>query len=248
MVSPIKSQSSKLIVGSEILDRFLITDGEAENLKHATYDLTIGEIFPVDKEGYKEKRQNPISSYAIKPNEAVWLLSKEEFQLPATVTGLATLRTTFTKQGLVAFNVGIIDPFYKGPISTVLLNFSRRSVEVELGDKFFRVLFFEHDDVTEHHAQDENVDRAKYRKDITSYALNDYSQSFLDIPVFDNEFYSKTTWQLFWGSVSKHPFYAVVLAVVLLAPIAYVWTLPEYLEWWESIRTLGSQVYSKLTS
>ena len=51
MVSPIKSQSSKLIVGSEILDRFLITDGEAENLKHATYDLTIGEIFPVDKEG-----------------------------------------------------------------------------------------------------------------------------------------------------------------------------------------------------
>ena len=36
----------------------------------------------------------------------VWVLSKEEFALPKDVTGLATLRTTFTKQGILALNVG----------------------------------------------------------------------------------------------------------------------------------------------
>nr|WP_275450648.1 hypothetical protein [Octadecabacter antarcticus] len=173
----------------------------------------------------------------MKPNEAVWLLSKEEFQLPATVTGLATLRTTFTKQRLIAFNVGVIDPFYNGPISTVLLNFSKRTVEVALGEKFFRVLFFEHDDVSEHHQRDESVKRESYQKAITSYALNDYSQSFLDIPVFDNEFYAKTTWQLLYGTAAKHPWWTVIFMVVVFGPIAYVWALPDYQSWWDSVLT-----------
>jgi len=42
-------KSSKLIVGSEIISRKLLVGGDQTNLKHATYDLTIGEIFPVDK-------------------------------------------------------------------------------------------------------------------------------------------------------------------------------------------------------
>ena len=199
----VKNSSSRLVVGQEILDRKFLKSSYKENLKHATYDLTIGEIFPVEKQGYNEKKANEIERYAIKPNEAVWILSAEEFALPGNITGLATLRTTFTKQGLVAFNVGIVDPFFNGPISTVLLNFSRRSVEIERGDKFFRILFFEHDDVTDTHDDDESVLREKYRKDITSWALNDYSQSFLDIPVFDNEFYAKTTSRLIWGSIVR---------------------------------------------
>jgi deoxycytidine triphosphate deaminase len=50
----------------------------------------------------------------LEPREMVWILSKEEFALPKDVTGFATLRTTFTKQGILALNVGIIDPFLTG--------------------------------------------------------------------------------------------------------------------------------------
>ena len=59
--------------------------------------------------------------------------------MPGTVSGFATLRTTFTKLGILALNVGIIDPFFKGPISTALINFSDRPREIRVGDKFFRV-------------------------------------------------------------------------------------------------------------
>jgi deoxycytidine triphosphate deaminase len=61
--------------------------------------------------------------YFLEPREMVWVLSKEEFRMPANVTGLATLRTTFTKQGILALNVGIIDPLFEGPISTALITF-----------------------------------------------------------------------------------------------------------------------------
>ena len=69
----------------------------------------------------------------------VWVLSKEEFNLPNTVTGIATLRTTYTKQGILALNVGIIDPNFEGPISTVLINFSDRPRRIKVGESFFSV-------------------------------------------------------------------------------------------------------------
>jgi deoxycytidine triphosphate deaminase len=111
--------SLKLVLGEDILGIPLLDGADSNNLKHTTYDLTIGDIFPVGKQGYKERKNGEVGRYAIAPREAVWILSKEEFRLPSTVTGVATLRTSFTKQGLVAFNVGIIDPHYNGPVSTV---------------------------------------------------------------------------------------------------------------------------------
>src|SRR5947209_3059299 len=140
-----------MIVGKSILDRGLVTGGGTSNLKNSTYDLTVGEIVPIGKRAMKERQRNPTLSYFLDPREMVWVLSKEEFNIPATVTGLATLRTTFTKQGILALNVGIIDPFFQGPISTALINFSDQPRRIAVGDKFFRVAFFEHEDVTPHH-------------------------------------------------------------------------------------------------
>src|SRR3984893_17408438 len=106
-----------MIVGNDILSRGLVTGGTVENLKNSTYDLTVGEIIPIGKEAVRARalaraqREEPLTTYFLEPREMVWVLSKEEFDLPKDVTGLATLRTTFTKQGILALNVGIIDPF-----------------------------------------------------------------------------------------------------------------------------------------
>lgn len=233
--SEVTAKPTRLIIGEEILTRGLLTDVSKECLKHATYDLTIGEIFPVGKDGYEERRAAPVMRYAIQPREAVWILSREEFNLPCDVTGLATLRTTFTKQGLVAFNVGIIDPFYKGPISTVLLNFSKRSVDLELGEKFFRVLLFEHSDVSDYHHADESVERSKYQNDLTGFALNDYSKNFLDIPELTPDHYASTARKMFWGIVGQNKIWALIVAVLLLGPIVYTWLSADYLAWFDPI-------------
>jgi deoxycytidine triphosphate deaminase len=110
-----------MIVGDDILTRGLVTGGTVENLKNSTFDLTVGAIIPIGKDAVRTRtrararREEPLTTYFLEPREMVWVLSKEEFALPKDVTGLATLRTTFTKQGILALNVGIIDPFFSRP-------------------------------------------------------------------------------------------------------------------------------------
>jgi deoxycytidine triphosphate deaminase len=152
-----------MITGRRILERGLIRDGTDQNLKNSTFDLTIGQIIPIGKRAFLSRRNKSLPAmYFLEPREMVWVLSKEEFRMPANVTGLATPRTTFTKQGILALNVGIIDPLFEGPISTALINFSDRPRRIDVGDKFFRVAFFEHDDVSEHHLVEENTNRKEY--------------------------------------------------------------------------------------
>src|SRR5271170_7949988 len=169
-----------MIVGNDILSRGLVTGGTAENLKNSTFDLTVGEIIPIGKDAIrtrglaKRRREESLATHFLKPREMVWVLSKEEFALPKDVTGLATLRTSYTKQGILALNVGIIDPFFHGPISTALINFSDRARPIRVGEKFFRVAFFEHTDVTAHHARDESVERRAYRRDLETVSYSDF--------------------------------------------------------------------------
>jgi deoxycytidine triphosphate deaminase len=194
-----------MIVGQRILDRGLVTGGSAANLKNSTYDLTVGDIVPIGKSAIIARRETPNRSpYYLEPREMVWVLSREEFNLPGTVTGLATLRTTYTRQGILALNVGIIDPFFHGPISTALINFSDRPRRIEVGDKFFRVALFEHDDVQSQHLRDENLTRADYTKYLEDVSYAEYSPSFLNIPQYDDDFYAKKFWAIiFRGLLSR---------------------------------------------
>lgn len=125
---------SNLVVGNSILERGLVEDADAGNLKNASYDLTIGEIIPIGEQAHSSRQfGKKLETYFLAPREMVLVLSEESFNLPGDVTGHATLRTTFTKKGLLALNVGIIDPFFRGPISTALLKFSDRADPIRWG-------------------------------------------------------------------------------------------------------------------
>lgn len=190
-----------MITGDRILDERLILFGSSDNLKHSTYDLTVGRIFVV---GEKSITTEPPQSCFLKPRQIVWILSKEEFNMPNNVTGLATLRTSYTKDGVLALNVGIIDPMFKGPISTALINFSDRSRRIDVGDKFFRVAFFEHDDVSHFHPADENVQRDQYTKQLETTSYVDFSPNFLNIPNLDSDYYYGRFWKIIWLSIKKN--------------------------------------------
>ncbi|MBN9585718.1 MAG: hypothetical protein BGN84_00795 [Afipia sp. 62-7] len=212
-----------MIVGQEIIDRNLVTGGASDNLKNSTFDLTVGEIIPIGKKAIRARRKDPIvSPYFLAPREMVWVLSKEEFSMPATVSGFATLRTTFTKQGILALNVGIIDPLFHGPISTALINFSDRAREIRIGDKFFRVAFFEHSDVSAFHAKDENVVRAQYIRNLENVSYSDFSKSFLNIPEFDDEYYSRKFWSLIWEGIASRKVISTTVFVLVGLTIWYL--------------------------
>lgn len=206
-----------MIVGQEILDRHLIQGGDTSNLKHSTFDLTIGAIFPMGKIAAKNRtRSGSLTEYFLEPREMVWILSKEVFNNPSTVTGIATLRTSFTKDGILALNVGIIDPMFKGPISTALINFSDRPRRISIGDKFFRIIFFEHDDVSFYHLKDENLDLEDYTKYLSSISYADFSKSFLNVPEFNDKFYQEKFSQIFWYGITKNLRFSIPTGIFVI--------------------------------
>lgn len=214
-----------MIVGKEILDRALVVGGGPQNLKNSTFDLTVGEIVPIGKKAIRARRKDPqISPYFLEPREMVWVLSKEEFNMPADVTGFATLRTTFTKKGILALNVGIIDPLFKGPISTALINFSDRPREIRVGDKFFRVVFLTHADISTFHLGEENAERAAYIRELENVSYADFSPSFMNIPAFDDEYYFKKFWNMVWVGLTRSKWISIPL--ITLA-IVIAWYLLE---------------------
>jgi hypothetical protein len=97
----------------------------------------VGSIF----DHYGEKVDGP---FALKPGHMVQVVSAEVFNLPDTVTGHVTYKTALTRLGIWALTVGIVDPGWKGPITTTLLNFSSVDHAVAPGDMFLRVSFFDH--------------------------------------------------------------------------------------------------------
>jgi len=115
----------------------IISDPVAKGRRATTYDATVGDII-LDGLPIKE------ADYRLPKRGLVWVVSHEEFRLPPNVTGLATLRTTWTHNGVLALNVGIIDPNWNGPLATAVVNFSDKDFPITKGEPFFRVIFHEH--------------------------------------------------------------------------------------------------------
>lgn len=204
----------QLIVGKSIISQNLIKNGVDTQVKHSTYDLTIGEIFPA---GEKNNAVEKDELFFLKPRQTVLVLSNEEFGLPGTVTGIATLRTTLTKKGLLALNVGVIDPYFNGPISTTLINFSENEVPIKIGMPFFRVLFLEHDDTKDFHRANEDKTTKRYREELQINAYRDFPKNFMNLPKFDDRFYANTAWRMIKGLTKQYWYFSIPFWLILIA-------------------------------
>jgi dUTPase len=80
------------------------------------------------------------------PQGIVQVVSKEQVKLPSDMTGLAYVKTRLCNEGLLTLNIGIIDPGYEGNISSLLVNFSNRTVVLCRGQTFLRLQFMPMDD------------------------------------------------------------------------------------------------------
>ncbi len=159
-----------ILVSEEIKELSLVEGADQASWRPSTYDATVGEIIE------QGKRKNE-DTFVLPPRGVVWVVSKEKFKIPHSATGLATLKTSWTHRGILALNVGIIDPGWHGPLSAALVNLSNVDFEIAKGIPFLRIAFMTHKNVT----TDDNV------KEIDEYLLSvrDYSSrmanTFLDI-------------------------------------------------------------------
>lgn len=160
-----------LVTGSALDAKIFFKTGQATP-QGSSFDLTVGSIY--DHEGNEVE-----GPFTIKPGHMVQVVSAEVFSLSERHTGHVTYKTTLTKKGVWALTVGIVDPGWKGPIATTLLNFSRVDHAIIKGDAFLRVSLFEHDPVpTEKLRKSPSLD--EYLKDIRKTAATMFPVTFLD--------------------------------------------------------------------
>ncbi len=169
-----------ILTATQIATRGIVDKPASASIRATTYDATVGDILlegvPIDGSEYRLPRRG-----------MVWVTSSEVFSLPETVTGLATLRTTWTHDGVLALNVGIIDPNYSGPLATALVNFSDKDFIIKKGDAFLRVLFHEHGTTN---APKMHKDKARYSREIADKSARSPS-TFLNISSLATEVLDK---------------------------------------------------------
>lgn len=178
-----------------------------------TYDATVGCI--IHKGAIWQE-----NTYVLPPRGIVWVVSEELFQVPATATGLATLRTTWTHDGVLALNVGVVDPGWDGPLSAAIVNFGSNNFPITRGEQFLRLMFHEHQPV------DVNwVTRSKsdYIQETLMHSRN-FSHTFLNmdslVKEVADEIFSAPRWALWIGLIA-----IVVSVLAIFAPVAFsVWT------------------------
>lgn len=152
----------------------------------STYDLRVGVIIapnktaPVKRGAPTDSRimlQNDGEKFELPPKGIAWIVSLEDLKLPGNVTGHVDLVNEMSRKGLLAFNTGVIDPTYNGPISTVIINFSEKTRDLVIGERFFRVTFMEHGLV------DKTLDAQDRKKYITKLVddSRQFPSTFLDL-------------------------------------------------------------------
>lgn len=162
-----------LLNGATIKTLGLI-DNHAEGMfKAASYNLRIGKILSFDGQ--------ETTSYALPSLGMVEVISKEKVHLNKGIAGYATVKTSLCNDGILAINIGIIDPEYEGLISSTLINFGKKSYDLKEGDEFLRLTFHKYD------AQ-ETLPPLSARKPDSEYttekklkALQHFSPTFLNI-------------------------------------------------------------------
>ncbi|EAQ33199.1 hypothetical protein [Idiomarina baltica] len=111
----------------------------------SSIDVSIGEIIYHTDDSDKKKVVVTDKTYELESQETVYLVSKEELNVPKGYVAYVFLKNRFSQKGFMAFNTGIIDGGFKGPISTLATNLSSKTIELGVEklntDKFFRVVF-----------------------------------------------------------------------------------------------------------
>lgn len=119
----------------EIKSKGLISLAENAAFSNAGYNLKVNYIVDMDGKNIDDDH------YKLKPQGMVYVVFKEVIRMPANLVAFAHVKTSLTKRGVMATNIGIIDPTYKGLISTLLINFGKSDFIILKDDPGLRITF-----------------------------------------------------------------------------------------------------------
>ncbi|MGF1872450.1 dCTP deaminase domain-containing protein [Photobacterium indicum] len=133
----------------EAINYGFVTDRNGNRISSSDYsckssvDLNIREVLVKDR---KNDRVIRSPGAVLGPQESAYLISEEYINVPDGYVAYVFLKNRLSQNGLLAFNTGIIDSGYYGPISTLIINLSQidqpvPDMSMRIGRAFFRVVF-----------------------------------------------------------------------------------------------------------
>lgn len=198
-----------MLTGEEIAARGIVEGLNPEGKRPTTYDATVGHIVRCGKEIQGDEFDLPSRGIA-------WIISEETFNVPCDATGLATLRTTWTHDGVLALNVGVVDPGWHGPLAAAVVNFSNSDFTIKKGDRFLRLMFQGHSLVESHLSSKSAKEYMEFIKKQSKL----YSNTFLNmeslVPEITQEIFALPKIVVKLTQVG-----VLIGALAILVPVAY---------------------------
>jgi len=162
-----------LLSGDEIKKRNLIGNGLDSGYRAASYDLHVGKVLTSSGE---EK-----TNFVLKPQGTVMAVSRERIKLPNNVAGYATVKTKLCHDGVLAINIGIVDPEYDGLVSSYLINFGKKDFSLNADQPFLRLTLHEFTP-SENPRHPQTVTDTEYVNERRNETVAALSDTFLDLP------------------------------------------------------------------
>ena len=117
----------------QIKQKAILTDTVESGYNNAVYDIRVGKIVTIKGDEQDE--------YEIPPQGMIVVISREHVTVPVDIVGYAHVRTGLSSKGIMAINIGVIDPGYTGKLASTLLNFGKEPFKMKVGDTFLRTTF-----------------------------------------------------------------------------------------------------------
>jgi deoxycytidine triphosphate deaminase len=123
-------------------DHKMIYPCDDDNIKSASYDLSIGDEFRFSHEGDISELSDWKTKIVIPPYTICYVLTKETLNLPTDVMATIYPTMSISREGLLMYPQAPIDPGYKGKLYILLHNLTSDYKCKERGDRIASLVFF----------------------------------------------------------------------------------------------------------
>lgn len=218
-----------VLSGSTISARGLIVGGAPSSFRDGSYDLTIGDL--VTSEG------GVVQEFLLPAQGIVKVISAEEVKVPADIIGYVLVKTKLCNEGVLALNIGIVDPGFEGPLQSALINFGKTDIRLHAGDVFGRISFHTLDTPRTAPPPPANAKEA-VRREVKRQVDQFLPSTFLDIPKTAEKAAEKIFADYKSSMLKWLPAVALLIAGMTFAlNFGNMWLLYAYMKPQDQVRT-----------
>jgi hypothetical protein len=217
-----------VLSGASISARGLVLGGVPASLRDGSYDLTIKDFVTADSK--------IVDEFLLPAQGIVKVISAEEVKIPSDVIGFVLVKTKLCNEGVLALNIGIVDPGFEGPLQSALINFGKTDIRLHAGDVFSRISFHSLD-AAGSAPSPAPVTRESVRRDVKSQMDRFLPATFLDIPKTAEKAAEKMLTDYKSAMLKWLPGLAfVIAAMTFLLNFGNMWLLYSYMKPQDTLR------------